>query len=47
MNSLDPHRQNLKKCIELADYTLINNGTIEDLHRKAIEIITEIENKNA
>ena len=27
-------RQQLKKCIEMADFLIINDGTIEDLHRK-------------
>ena len=45
MSSEDPHKQNLKKCIELADYTIFNDGSVEDLYRKAKKIISEIENQ--
>jgi len=34
MSSTDPSRQNLRKCIEMADVVLMNDGTIEELHRK-------------
>ena len=34
MNSTDPNKQNLKKCIEMADHTFKNNGTFEDLKRE-------------
>lgn len=27
-------RQQLKKCMEMADFLIINDGTLEDLHRK-------------
>lgn len=39
MTSKDPNAQDLSKCIELADYKLLNNGTIEQLNRKLEEII--------
>jgi dephospho-CoA kinase len=39
MNSSDPNAQNLSKCIELADYQLWNNGTVEQLHRVVEEIL--------
>ena len=32
MSATDPNKQNLKKCIELADIVLNNNGTVEDLY---------------
>jgi len=38
MTSADPNAQNLSKCIELADYRLWNNGTIEQLNRD-VEVI--------
>jgi len=38
MTSSDPNAQNLSKCIELADYRLRNNGTIEQLNRD-VEVI--------
>lgn len=39
MISSDPNAQNLSKCIELADYKLLNNGTIEQLSRQVEEIL--------
>ncbi len=32
MSTTDPNKQNLKKCIELADIVLNNDGTVEDLY---------------
>jgi len=37
MTSGDPNNQNIRKCIEMADILLTNNGSIEDLYRQ-IEI---------
>ncbi|MFW6351591.1 MAG: AAA family ATPase [Bacteroidota bacterium] len=34
MHSDDFNKQNLSECIKQADYTLINNGTLEELHEK-------------
>lgn len=31
MDSLDPNHQNLRKCIEMADFVFKNNGTIDEL----------------
>lgn len=39
MSSDDPNAQNLSKCIELADFTLLNNGTIEQLNRQVEGIL--------
>ena len=39
MNSTDPNAQNLKKCMELADFKLWNNGTMEQLNRQVEEIL--------
>jgi dephospho-CoA kinase len=39
MSSTDPNAQNLSKCIELADYKLWNNGTMEQLNRRVDEIL--------
>ncbi|MBN2175154.1 MAG: AAA family ATPase [Bacteroidales bacterium] len=46
MDSTDPHKQNLKKCIEMADFLFVNNGTITELHQKVAEILVVIENRN-
>ena len=32
--STDPNKQNLKKCIEMADVVLMNNGTIAELNKQ-------------
>jgi len=34
MQSEDPNKQNLRKCINLADYVFMNNGTLEELHQQ-------------
>lgn len=38
MDTDDPNKQNLRKCIEQADHVLVNNGSIDDLITK-LEII--------
>ena len=45
MNSTDPNAQNIGKCIELADFKLWNNGTMEQLNRQVEEILGEIRRK--
>ena len=40
----DPAKQNLTKCIELADFKLENNGTIEELNEQVEEILEKISN---
>jgi dephospho-CoA kinase len=42
MKSDDPNKQNLSKCISMADYVFENNGTLEDLYKQVDEIISEI-----
>ncbi len=37
--SEDPNRQNLKKCIEMADYRFENNGTLEYLHLQVQSVL--------
>jgi len=32
--STDPNKQNLKKCIEMADLVLMNDDTVEDLYKQ-------------
>jgi len=39
MSSTDPNAQNLKKCMELADFKLWNNGTIEQLNQQVEGIL--------
>lgn len=46
MNSDDPNHQNLKKCIEMADFAFNNDGTVEMLENQvemALAKIMEVE----
>ncbi|MEI6123279.1 MAG: AAA family ATPase [Bacteroidota bacterium] len=43
MTSEDPNKQNLKKCIEMADYVLLNNGCIDDLYNELIVVLNKID----
>ena len=38
MENTDPNKQNIGKCIQLADYTFTNDWSLEDLN-KQIEIV--------
>lgn len=42
MNSTDPNKQNLKKCIAMADFTFDNNGDFDRLHQQVEEVMTKI-----
>jgi dephospho-CoA kinase len=42
MQNDDPNKQNLKNCIEMADYQIDNNGSVNALHQKVEEIISDI-----
>jgi dephospho-CoA kinase len=39
MHATDPNKQNLARCIELADHRLLNNGTKEDLYGQVDRIL--------
>ena len=43
MTTDDPNKQNLRKCIEMADFVIMNNGTVQDLHRKVADILAHFE----
>jgi dephospho-CoA kinase len=45
MDTDDPNKQNLKKCIALANYVFENNGTVDDLVIQVSGAIIEIEGK--
>ncbi len=45
MNSTDPNAQDIGKCIELADFKLWNNGTMEQLNRQVEEILLKIKGR--
>lgn len=42
MTTADPNKQNLKKCIEMADFLIENSGTIEDLENNTKKILHNI-----
>lgn len=42
MNTTDPNKQNLKKCIEMADFILLNNSTKEDLIRQVEKVLDQV-----
>jgi len=42
MNSTDPNKQNISKCIEMADYIFDNDETIEELQEKVDAVISYI-----
>lgn len=42
MTTTDPNKQNLSKCIEMADYRFTNNGTPEELFRAVDEVLKKI-----
>lgn len=44
MNSDNPNNQNLRKCIERADFVFDNNGTIDDLFDQFEKVLTKIDN---
>lgn len=44
MNSSDPNKQNLKKCIEVADFTIHNDGSIKDLCKQVDMILENLTN---
>lgn len=42
MHSDDPNKQNISAVIKMADYTLQNNGTLDELHAQIEEVLTKI-----
>jgi dephospho-CoA kinase len=42
MTSEDPNKQNLKKCIEMADFSFYNNGDIRQLEEQIEQIIQKL-----
>jgi dephospho-CoA kinase len=42
MNDADPNKQNISKCIEMADFLLNNNGNREDLYKNVEKILEKI-----
>lgn len=42
MNTSDPNKQNLSKCIEMADYKFNNDGNLNSLNRDIEDVINKI-----
>lgn len=42
MNATDPNKQNLRACIDQADFVLNNEGSMEELNRQVDAIIKDI-----
>jgi len=42
MNSEDPNKQNLGKCIEMADYVFTNNSSIEELNSRVEKVLRNV-----
>lgn len=42
MDTGDPNKQNLRKCIAIADFVLQNNGSVAELHGQVERILKEI-----
>lgn len=42
MQSEDPNKQNLRACIDLADYVFVNNGILEALYKEVDDVMKTI-----
>ncbi|MCX6245058.1 MAG: AAA family ATPase [Bacteroidetes bacterium] len=42
MSTTDPNKQNLRKCIEMADFILLNNGTKKDLILQVDTVLDQV-----
>jgi len=42
MNTTDPNKQNLRKCIEMANFILLNNGTKKDLVQQLEKVLDQV-----
>jgi dCMP deaminase len=45
MKNNDPNKQNISKCIELADYYIENNGTFQQLYDQIDRVLKEIKSR--
>ncbi|PIN80258.1 hypothetical protein COV11_04385 [Candidatus Woesearchaeota archaeon CG10_big_fil_rev_8_21_14_0_10_30_7] len=45
VNTSDPHKQKIDQCVALADFSIINEGSFEDLHEKIEELLKNVEAK--
>lgn len=42
LKSANPAHEQIAKCLAMADFTIENNGTIRQLHRKINEVLTKL-----
>lgn len=42
MTTADPNKQNLRQCIEMADFVFENNASIADLHSRIEDVLTQM-----
>lgn len=42
MTTTDPTKQNISKCMQLADYVFTNNGSFEELHQQIENVIDQL-----
>ena len=42
MNNTDPTKQNIAKCMEMADHIFTNNWTLEELHQQIEDVVTKL-----
>lgn len=42
MNSTDPSKQNINACMQLADFTFINNGTVDELYQQLDLVLSKL-----
>jgi dephospho-CoA kinase len=42
MSTTDPNKQNLRRCIKMADFILLNNGTKKDLIRHLEKVLKQV-----
>ncbi|MCH3924737.1 MAG: deaminase [Bacteroidales bacterium] len=45
MDSKDENKQNIRSCMERADFTFLNNGTMEDLDEEVKKVLAIIQHK--
>ncbi|MCF8230909.1 MAG: AAA family ATPase [Bacteroidales bacterium] len=43
MNSTDPNKQNIRKCIEMADHIFYNNGSIQKLQKEVDDVLVKFD----
>jgi dephospho-CoA kinase len=42
MSTTDPNKQNLSKCITMADFVFYNNGTVEELYEQVEKVLKKL-----